>query len=287
MKIQSNNIKIVLVLLLIGGPVCFAAQYEYDSLNRLVSVSYDDDTIVLYSYDASGNCHQKVMAAISDVDINDDGSVNLDDFAILARQWLLAPGEPTADIVPLGGDGTVDELDLAGMAEYWLHSFLPSEYSQDFSGGLPGVQDGWEYYSSDSGGRIEVVNERLRMDRDPSGTYTLNEAILHWDLVGASNVSLSFWQAESGDEQESLPANFTGHSDGDGVAVSSDGVNWTTVVNAADLDVGTTGQAFTIDLDTLGLEYTDDFQIKFQQYDNFPWDSDGREWDDISITFGP
>ncbi|UCC96383.1 MAG: LEPR-XLL domain-containing protein, partial [Phycisphaerales bacterium] len=51
-------------------------------------------------------------------------------------------------------------------------------YSQDFSGGKPGIAGGWEYYS-DAEGRIEVVGGRLRLDDTAgNGTYSLNEAVL-------------------------------------------------------------------------------------------------------------
>jgi len=59
-------------------------------------------------------------------------------------------------------------------------------YTQEFSSGKPADSDGWEYYSSGSGARIEVVSGQLRMDRNPSGTYILNEAILRLDLSGQS-----------------------------------------------------------------------------------------------------
>ncbi len=53
-------------------------------------------------------------------DINNDGDTDLIDFAILANQWLQAPGEPSADIAPEGGDGIVDFLDLSVISEQWL-----------------------------------------------------------------------------------------------------------------------------------------------------------------------
>jgi lysophospholipase L1-like esterase len=53
-------------------------------------------------------------------DLNQDGNVNLVDFAILAGQWLQAPGEPSADIAPPEGDGVVDFEDLYLMTQEWL-----------------------------------------------------------------------------------------------------------------------------------------------------------------------
>ncbi|HDS85216.1 MAG TPA: carbohydrate-binding protein [Phycisphaerales bacterium] len=53
-------------------------------------------------------------------DINQSGYVDVADFAVLAAQWLGAPGVPSADIAPPGGDGVVDLLDLLFLAENWL-----------------------------------------------------------------------------------------------------------------------------------------------------------------------
>jgi hypothetical protein len=56
-------------------------------------------------------------------DIDGDGDVDFFDYAILASQWLQAPGVPSADIAPPGGDGIVDILDLGALADNWLEGF--------------------------------------------------------------------------------------------------------------------------------------------------------------------
>jgi len=53
-------------------------------------------------------------------DLDRTGIVDLGDFSVLSSQWLGEPGEPSADIAPAGGDGWVDLLDLAELAENWL-----------------------------------------------------------------------------------------------------------------------------------------------------------------------
>ena len=58
-------------------------------------------------------------------DLNDNGRVDLFDVAILARQWRLAPGDPSADIAPEPLDGVVDWFDLAALLEYWLGGITP------------------------------------------------------------------------------------------------------------------------------------------------------------------
>jgi YD repeat-containing protein len=38
-----------------SSPALSSTQYDYDSLNRLVKATYDDGTIITYTYDANGN----------------------------------------------------------------------------------------------------------------------------------------------------------------------------------------------------------------------------------------
>lgn len=53
-------------------------------------------------------------------DIVEDGRVDLNDFAVLAAQWMGAPGAPSADIAPFMGDGIIDNLDLQILCKNWL-----------------------------------------------------------------------------------------------------------------------------------------------------------------------
>jgi hypothetical protein len=53
-------------------------------------------------------------------DLNRDCDVDFRDFAVFGLQWRQPPGEPSADIEPLGGDGVVDMNDLALFADNWL-----------------------------------------------------------------------------------------------------------------------------------------------------------------------
>jgi len=57
-------------------------------------------------------------------DLYHDCHVDLFDFAVLASQWLQAPGVPSADIAPDSGDGIVDINDLAVLAAHWLDCYV-------------------------------------------------------------------------------------------------------------------------------------------------------------------
>jgi len=102
-------------------------------------------------------------------------------------------------------------------------------YMQDFSLGKPTWSQGWEYYSSNEG-RIEVVGGRLRMD-DIVGntTFSQNEAILHLNLTGKTNVTLTLDHWSLADESHSLPGSFVGPYKGDGISLSVDGQHWVKV----------------------------------------------------------
>jgi hypothetical protein len=58
-------------------------------------------------------------------DLNCDGFVDFDDFAILANQWFQQPTIPSADIAPAVRDNLVDFRDLAAFVEYWLEGTIP------------------------------------------------------------------------------------------------------------------------------------------------------------------
>ncbi|MCL5735096.1 MAG: discoidin domain-containing protein, partial [Actinobacteria bacterium] len=159
-------------------------------------------------------------------------------------------------------------------------------YQQVFAAGKPSAAEGWEYYSSNEG-RIEVVAGRLRMD-DMFGnaTASLNEAILHVNLTGKSNVQLVLDHWSLTDENTPLATSFTDHYNGDGIALSVDGSHW---VKVMDLTGSFTGQSFALDSVlqqaqvAAGSADLSNVRIKFQQFDDYPSPDDGREFDNIQI----
>ena len=179
-------------------------------------------------------------------------------------------------------------LDVIG----WDLSLVPVTvqqvpYNQDFTSGLPDSTSGWEYYS-DSEGRIQVINGRLRMDDfGENYTYSLNEAILHVDLTGKTNITLTLDQYSLADETTALPAQFDGHFNGDGISLSVDGIHWVTITS---LGGSFTNQSYVLDSlmeqakTAAGNDDISDVRIKFQQYDNTIAPNDGREFDNILLS---
>jgi len=197
---------------------------------------------------------------------------------LVNRKWYLC----AADYVNMD-EGQIDSwkiwvyFDRAGV----VPQFIP--YYEDFTEGKPDRSEGWEYYSNNRG-RIEVVDGKLRMDDEQDGlSYSLNEAILHLDLSERSGVTLTLRHENDSDEDTNLPASFTGHLNGDGITISPRGINWYLVTN---LTSSFNQKSFDLDpiVQAAGIGYTSDFRIKFQQYDNYGWPTDGRAFDNISIT---
>jgi hypothetical protein len=119
-------------------------------------------------------------------------------------------------------------------------------------------------------------------------TFSLNEAILHVNLSGRTNVTLMLDHWSLSDENHALPSSFTGHYKGDGIALSVDGLHW---VKVTDLTGDFTNKSFGLDLllqqaqAAAGSSDLSDVRIKFQQYDNYSAGfGDGREFDNIRIT---
>ncbi len=153
----------------------------------------------------------------------------------------------------------------------------------------------WET-NSQGNGRIEVRTgnspaagyNHLVMDTFFSSTNSLNEATLHFDAIGASNVVLSFQQREFGDEDHPMPETFTGRNNSDGVALSVDGLTWHRLVSLTGTDSVGSYRVHRFNLSEFatskGLVLGDDVRIKFQQFDNFPLISDGMVFDNIEVT---
>ncbi|MBK8036327.1 MAG: hypothetical protein IPK22_04225 [Verrucomicrobiaceae bacterium] len=130
----------------------------------------------------------------------------------------------------------------------------------------------------------------MTMDSTSDGSNARNEATLTLNLAGKSDVELSFWMKESGDEDSGPPTlPFTGGADFDGVAISSDGNTWYEVKGLRTADgISSTYTQFKVNLSaaatTHGLSLNSAFKIRFNHFDNFTYGSDGFAFDDITVT---
>jgi len=172
-----------------------------------------------------------------------------------------------------------------------------SVFSDDFESGALGPQ--WTTSSSTPDGRVVVSNTlgapanggsfHLAMDTTVAGPSTLNEAILTVDLSGATAAGLEFAHKDVNDEDTALPPTFAGSFPADGVSISANGITWHTLVSLNNANSpNNVYTSFSFDLaaaaSAAGIALGSNFQIKFQQFDNFPFNTDGRTFDDVSIT---
>ncbi len=137
-------------------------------------------------------------------------------------------------------------------------------------------------------GRVRVLNTNtphggswhMIMDDATSGGFSQTEARLRLNLSGQTQVALSFWWKDFGDETHTQ----------DGVYFSNNG--GTSYVKVYSLNGGSfsdnTWRLQSLDLDALaaanGLALTSTFVVKIQQYDDYPITTDGFAIDDVSVT---
>jgi subtilisin family serine protease len=163
-------------------------------------------------------------------------------------------------------------------------SYASIPYSNGFESGA--LDEFWTSASTNDG-RVRVATSngprsgsyQLLLDDSTSGGFSQNDVDLHVDLSAESQVLLSFWWKEFGDETHSQ----------DGVYFSDDGGGSFTKVQ--DLNgqsyTNQTWNQFTLDVDALaassGLSLSSTFVVRFTQYDNYPMTSDGFGFDDVLV----
>ncbi len=173
---------------------------------------------------------------------------------------------------------------------------IPPATTPFFEGFESGVFSNYWIRYSDGNGRIRIIStdtphsgaNHAALDNGSWEPESLNELILAVNLAGLSNVTLRFWHKEFGDEDHVMASTFTGHNKSDGVAISSDGATWYRLVDLTGDAISNAYKEFVIDLDAAvqsnGIAFSEGFQIKFQQYDDYYMTSDGFTFDDISLT---
>lgn len=161
-----------------------------------------------------------------------------------------------------------------------------------------GLNARWEVNSRNNGRVLfqslnNDGNRRMLMDTFFGFNNSLNEAVLHFDATsaGTNEIELAFVQREFGDEDNPMPATFTGSSNSDGVALSVDGVNWYRLVSLTGGNSTSTFRDFKFNLTQFatsnGLVLGPDVRLKFQQFDNSPISSDGFAFDDVAVRTVP
>ncbi|ELS04865.1 Ca2+-binding protein, RTX toxin [Xenococcus sp. PCC 7305] len=198
------------------------------------------------------------------------------------------------DITPSGFDN-VTGFGLINAYDAIFGSVVPATlpFSENFDDGdLPLAFE----TNSNTSGRIQVTSDfsplgaqQLILDSSAEGFgLSLNEAILHLDTTGFTDILLSFQQKEFSDEDDVMPSTFLGSNNSDGVALSVDGTNWVRLISLTGSNSLSSFQTNSFDLTAIAaansLTLGSDVQIKFQQFDNFPLTNDGFAFDNISVT---
>jgi hypothetical protein len=152
-------------------------------------------------------------------------------------------------------------------------------YNQGFESGKFGTE--WTKDTTFEG-RVQITNAYAKSgsysllldDAVDGGDYSTSAAILHLDRSGLDGATLKFSWLSLGDES---------NAGLDGVFVSNNGgTTWTEVYSLTG-GSSTTWTDVSLDLSSYLQPSTGDFQIKFQQYDNFSAPTDGIAIDDLKI----
>ncbi len=155
-------------------------------------------------------------------------------------------------------------------------------YVEDFENALGGE---WTLNSSTIYGQIQRISGdplphngqyQLLLDVSTSGNYNYNYVNLNIDLSGLNstdNCYLRFYYQTYGEEFDN----------DDAVFLSSDGANFTLVYNLNTSDGFWTYVEINLRDFYTSQPYSSTYTIVWQQYDNFPYPSDGIGIDDIEI----
>ncbi len=190
------------------------------------------------------------------------------------------PATPGSQVVLLGPSEVRTGIDFGNRPAYIGVADFP--FFEDWESG--GFGPWWEVVPG-AEGRIEVTAAHgpyggtyhvTLDDTTPGSAYSLNQLILHIDLFGQSGVQLQFANKGFGDDDHPQ----------DSVEVSVDGgSSWHSVVSLTGSESTPEYTVRTYDLDGLGLAYSSDTLIRFQQYGDDPIGSGpgGMAFDNIRV----
>lgn len=240
------------------------SDYPVD-MENLISISGD----VYIKFQQYDNCKVHYDGILwDDITLESDGTINID-YEFIMPEWggAMVHSDPHL----------TDNIDLS--------PFSPSALSTE-----------WSTYSETSYGRNErtyipdqIVNEECNfwgMDVSADNHWNLNELILHVDVSSANYLNLNFKTREYGDEKHYFVYDtFSDHTNADGIAVSTDGINWHKLWQYPSSVTAWT--PYVLDIGSK-ISINGDVYVKFQQYDNYmnhdsQSGSDGIVWDDINL----
>ncbi len=207
---------------------------------------------------------------------------------ILFNTVALPPGVHQATIRIISNAATNNPQEIPVRIEVTPASVTPvvvrdsTPYHQRFES-LPGPADGWDYRSTKGTGRITINDDSIRFDSSER-IFDLplpkEVGILHADLLGQSNVVLTF-STRRGFSEENSVADF--------VAISQDGGLSRKVWSPPNDEPVFEWHTVEVDLDAALVagfppySYTSDFRIIFSHEGGHFWPNQSREFDDIQV----
>ena len=124
------------------------------------------------------------------------------------------------------------------------------------------------------------------LDSISYATYALDELVLTADLSGQNNVYFDCWVRRYYGGMQAMPAQFSGSTNADGIALSTDGTNWYRLAVITNMP-STSFSNVVVNLDEFagahGLSLNGPVKIKFQQYGHYPLILDGLSFDDVQL----
>jgi hypothetical protein len=165
---------------------------------------------------------------------------------------------------------------------------------EDFeSGSLSG--DYWTTYrSNEVSGNAEVSNTvaysgnySFIMDVDNGAGANLNELVTNFDLSGNRYIQLDFyWKEGDSQDEQNTGSDHNGHYNSDAVYFTCNGTYWYHLIDAPSNFTVWRNESINITADPNFCNLTDsNFKIKFTQYDDTQWPTDGIAIDRINITY--
>ncbi|MGB0383472.1 MAG: exo-alpha-sialidase, partial [Ardenticatenaceae bacterium] len=242
-----------------------------------IRISYDDDELLreriaeeslsLFFWDGSQWVDLMTSCAACSRDTQNNVLTivldHLTEFALLGQEAQSTP-TPTSTATPTPVPVTVaefpfeDDFELGTLGRGW--SIDASEQ------GAISVDE----YAPSAGAYGVLLEDASRDDLDSTAAL-----ILTINLAGQSDVLLDFWWREFNDEN---------HPE-DGVFLSDDGTNWHQALSFNEGISDYTKESLNLDQLAAqnGLTFNEQFQIKFQFYDNHPIPSDGYAMDEVRV----